>query len=227
MGEFGAGRADLARQRRWTALHHGICPAEVPLLLPFLRVMWRLAAPLAARGVRPTAVTAAGVGLAAAAVGAAARRPGIAAALVPAAALCDGLDGAIAVCGDGGSCSGARADAVADRLVDIGFATVLWRCGAPRPVAVAAAAVALGVDALRRARRVPARITVAERPSWAVCATLTCVSAARTDARWPVLCCAGVWLGLGAIGLGQVATGPPGVPSTAVARAGARCGSKA
>lgn len=184
--------------------------------------MWRLAAPLAARRVSPTAVTAAGVGLAGAAVATAARRPALAAVLVPAAALCDGLDGAVAVLSERAGPAGARADAVADRMVDAAFALVLVRCGAPRGVGVAAAGVAVCVDALRRWRRVPDRITVAERPTWTICATLACVSSARTSARWPVYCCAGVWLGLGAAGLWQVARRRPDVPSSAAARGGGR-----
>jgi hypothetical protein len=78
------------------------------------------------------------------------------------------------------------------------------------------------VDGLRRWRRVPARITVAERPSWAVCASLACASRAVTRQRWPVRCCVAVWLALGAVGLGQVAlTRRPDVPSTATSHAAA------
>jgi len=141
---------------------------------------------------------------------------------VPAAAVCDGLDGAVAVVADRAGAAGARADALADRVVDAAFAGVVWRCGASRSAAVAAAGVALGVDGLRRWRRVPARITVAERPSWAVCAALACASRAVTPKRWPVRCCVAVWLALGAAGLAQVAiTRRPDVPSTAASRAAA------
>jgi CDP-diacylglycerol--glycerol-3-phosphate 3-phosphatidyltransferase len=221
MGESGAGRADLERQRRWADLHHGIDPAGVPLLLPWLKLMWRLAAPVAARRVPPAAITGLGVALSGLAVATAPRRPAMAAALVPAAAVCDGLDGAVAVLGGRSSPRGARADAVADRVVDTAFAAVLWRCGAPAPMATIAAAAAVGVDVLRRRRRVPTVITVAERPSWTVCATLACASAARTTAGWPVRCCALVWLALGAIGLGQIVTRPPAGPSNATVPVGA------
>jgi phosphatidylglycerophosphate synthase len=221
MGESGARRADLDRQWRWAERHHGIDPADVPLLTPWLKLMWRLAGPLAARRVPPTAITALGVALAGMAVATAARRPAIAAALVPAAAVCDGLDGAVAVHSDRSSPRGGVADAVADRLVDTAFAAVLWRCGAPPAIAAAAAGAAVGVDGLRRWRRVPTVITVAERPSWTVCAALACASTARTAARWPVRCCAAVWLGLGAIGAAQIVTRPPGAPSSAAVLFGA------
>ncbi|HET6878441.1 MAG TPA: CDP-alcohol phosphatidyltransferase family protein [Jatrophihabitans sp.] len=213
------------RARRWSRLHHGIDPSGVPLLPAWLALMWRLAGPPVRWGIPPTAVTAAGLLLAGGSVAAAGAVPALAACLVVAAAVCDGLDGAVAVVGDRATRVGARADAVADRIADAAFAAVLWRCGAPWPLAVAAGALAVGVDAVRRVRRVPDRITVAERPSWAVCAALACVSAAVSDARWPQLVCAGVWVALAGIGLGQVATAPrrrADGPSSAACRGGAR-----
>jgi hypothetical protein len=74
----------------------------------------------------------------------------------------------------------------------------------PGGVAIACAAVALAIDTLRRLRRVPERITVAERPTWTVCTVLACSSAAVTSAQWPVLVCAAVWLAAGAVGLAQL-----------------------
>lgn len=188
--------------RRWSALHHGIDPAGVPLLLPWLRAMWWLAARL--RLVPPWVLTLAGVVLAADAVLLARRWPLAAAGLVVLAAVCDGLDGAVAVVADRASRAGARADAVADRLADVAFAAVLWRCGVPWGLALACAAAAVGVDLLRRLRRVPAAITVAERPTWTVCAALAGGCAFVTSAQWPVLVCAAVWLGAGVVGLAQV-----------------------
>jgi CDP-diacylglycerol--glycerol-3-phosphate 3-phosphatidyltransferase len=188
--------------QRWSALHHGIDPARVPLLLPWLRLMWRLAGPL--RAVPPAAITVLGVIVAADAVLLAGPHPWAAAVAVLLAALCDALDGAVAVVASRVSVLGARADAVADRLSDAAFAGVLWRTGVPWPVALGCAAAALGVDALRRLRGVPARITVGERPTWTVCAVLACGSAAVTSASWPVLSCAAVWLAAGMIALGQL-----------------------
>jgi CDP-diacylglycerol--glycerol-3-phosphate 3-phosphatidyltransferase len=189
--------------QRWSAQHHGIDPSGVPLLLPWLRLLWRVARPLA--WVPPTFLTALGVLLAVDAVLLAGSVPAVAAVVVVAAALCDGLDGAVAVVADRATPAGARADAIADRICDAAFAAVLWRCGVPWWVAVGCAALALGVDGLRRLRRVPALITVGERPTWTICAALACISAAVTSADWPVLVCAGVWLAAGAVALTQVA----------------------
>jgi CDP-diacylglycerol--glycerol-3-phosphate 3-phosphatidyltransferase len=154
--------------------------------------------------VPPTAVTAAGVLLAVDAVLLAGSSPLAAGACVAVAVVCDGLDGAVAVVGRGGSRLGARADAVADRVVDALFALVLWRCGAPWWAALAVGLFAVGVDVVRRLRRVPDRITVGERPTWALCAALACISAAVTAAVWPQYVCAGVGTVLGLLALGQV-----------------------
>jgi archaetidylinositol phosphate synthase len=189
--------------RRWSALHHGIDPARVPLLSPWLRLMWWLARRL--RRVPPTAVTVLGMLLAAVAVPVAGPWPEAAGGVVLVAVLCDGLDGAVAVVADRASVSGAVADAVADRMSDLAFAAVLWRCGVPWPVAALCGVVAVGVDLVRRVRRVPARITVGERPTWTICTLLACGSAAVTSAQWPVLACAAVWLAAGVAALLQVA----------------------
>jgi CDP-diacylglycerol--glycerol-3-phosphate 3-phosphatidyltransferase len=189
--------------QRWSGLHHGIDPSRVPLLAPWLRLMWRLARPLA--WLPPTALTALGVVLAADAVLLAGSLPWAAGLAVLAAVLCDGLDGAVAVIADRATRSGAIADAVADRLVDVAFAAVLWQCGVPGELAIACGALALAVDAVRRLRHVPSRITVGERPTWAVCTVLACGSAAVTSAQWPVVVCAAVWAAAGVVALAQVA----------------------
>lgn len=188
--------------QRWSALHHGIDPAGVPLLAPWLRLMWRLARPLAR--VPPTALTALGLALALTAVPLARGWPWIAAGVVVAAVFCDGLDGAVAVLADRATSSGARADAVADRLAELAFAAVLWRCGVPWAAAAGCGVLAVSVDGVRRRRNLPARLTVAERPTWTVCTVLACGSAAVTPAQWPVLVCAGVWAGAGLLGVAQL-----------------------
>jgi len=199
------GRPDEPFADRWSALHHGIDPRGVPLFLPWLRLLWWLARPL--RAVPPTAITALGVVLALDAAFLAASHPGWAAVAVVLAALCDGLDGAVAVVAGRATRFGAVADAVADRLADVAFAAVLWRAGAPLGLAAVCGALAVGVDGLRRWRHVPTRITVGERPSWTVCAALAGISAAVTTAGWPVVTCAAVWCGLGVLALAQAATG--------------------
>lgn len=187
---------------RWSALHHGIDPARVPLLMPWLRLMWLLARPL--RAVPPVVLTVCGVLCAVAAAVLAAPLPWAALGLVLAAVLCDGLDGAVAVLAGRASAAGARLDAVADRISDAAFAAVLWGCGVPWGVALACGAVAIGVDVLRRVRRVPDRITAGERPTWTVCTVLACGAAGVTAAQWPVLVCAAVWLAAATVALAQV-----------------------
>jgi CDP-diacylglycerol--glycerol-3-phosphate 3-phosphatidyltransferase len=189
--------------QRWSALHHGIDPAGVALLAPWLRLMWWLARPV--RRVPATAFTVLGVLLAVDATLLAGPLPWLALALVLGAVVCDGLDGAVAVLADRATASGALADAVADRLSDAAFAGVVWQCGAPAWLAVLCGALALAVDAVRRLRRVPSRITVAERPTWTVCTVLACGSAGVTSAQWPVVVCAAGWIAAAVVGLAQLA----------------------
>jgi CDP-diacylglycerol--glycerol-3-phosphate 3-phosphatidyltransferase len=190
--------------QRWSALHHGIDPADVPMLSGWLRLMWRVARPLVRWRVPPTYITLLGILLALDAVLLAGSLPWAAAIAVVAAVVCDGVDGAVAVLADRASRSGAAADAIADRVADVAFAAVLWRCGVPWWLAVVAGLLAVSVDGARRLRAVPARVTVAERPTWTICAVLASGSAAVTSAQWPVLVCAAVWVTAGAVGLGQV-----------------------
>ena len=203
MGESGAGRAGLT-SRGWSELHHGIDPAEVPFLRGWLRIVTALARPV--RGVPPMVFTVAGAGFAVLAV-ALAGWPWVALALVLTAVLCDGLDGAVAVLADRASALGAVADKVADRVADTAFALVIWRCGAPWWLAVLAAALSLGHEALRTVRGGAAlsRITVAERPSRVICTVLACVSAGLSAAAWPATVCAAVWVALAVVGAWQVA----------------------
>jgi CDP-diacylglycerol--glycerol-3-phosphate 3-phosphatidyltransferase len=186
----------------WSALHHGIEPSGVPMLGSWLRLMWWLARPVAR--VPPIAFTVLGVLLALVAALLAGPLPWAALALVLGAVLCDGLDGAVAVLANRATRWGAAADAVADRVSDAAFAAVLWQCGAPWWLALGCGLLALAVDLLRRARRVPSRITVAERPTWTVCTVLACGSAGVTSAEWPVTVCAGVWAAAGVAGLVQL-----------------------
>ncbi|MDQ2795846.1 MAG: CDP-alcohol phosphatidyltransferase family protein [Actinomycetota bacterium] len=193
-----------APAQRWSKLHHGIDPAGVPLLGPWLSLMWWLAAPLVRLRVPPTAVTVAGVLLAVDAVLLAGRYPWAAGVCVLASVVCDGLDGAVAVVGDAATRSGAIADAMADRISDVAMAAVIWRCGAPWELAATAGVLAVGIDAVRRVRRIPGRITVAERPTWTICVLLACLCATLGPADWPATVCAGVWVALAVLGTGQL-----------------------
>ncbi|MGH3493716.1 MAG: CDP-alcohol phosphatidyltransferase family protein [Sciscionella sp.] len=190
----------------WSALHHGLGPGEVPLLRPWLRLMWWLARPLARLRVPPLVITLAGVVLAFDAALFASHLPWLAFAMVALSVVCDGLDGAVAVMGSRASESGSIADKVADRVADCLFAVVLWRCGAPWWLALAAGALSLVHEGLRVAlggARL-ARITVAERPTRAICTVLACGCAGVCSASWPPTVCAAVWIALAVVGLGQL-----------------------
>ncbi|MGI8679157.1 MAG: CDP-alcohol phosphatidyltransferase family protein [Jatrophihabitans sp.] len=199
-----------APARRWSQLHHGIDPTEVPLLGRWLRTMWWLARPLVRLRVPPTLVTMVGVLLAVDAVPLAARFPWAAGVCVLGSVVCDGLDGAVAVLRDHATRSGALADALADRVSDVAMAAVIWRFGAPWWLAATAGALAVGVDALRRIRRTPERLTVAERPTWTVCTLLACLCATVGSATWPAAVCASVWVAAGALGTAQLVRTAPG-----------------
>jgi phosphatidylglycerophosphate synthase len=169
--------------------------------------MWAGGRVLDRFGVSPTTVTATGVTLAAAAVAAAEHHPQLAGAAVVGAALCDGLDGATAIVGGRVTRSGALADAVADRLCDGAFAAVLWRRGAPAGAALTAAGLAWGVDILRRVRRVPDRITVAERPTFTICAAVACASSLVIDGERGARISTSIWITAGAVGIVQLISG--------------------
>ena len=186
MGESSDQRDDLIEA--WSALHRGLRPS--PLVRRWLTLMWSLARPLAEARVPPAAITAAGVLLAVDAPLLAARLPLVALVLVLAAALCDGLDGAVALLQARTTRAGAVADTIADRIADTAFALVIWQAGAPLWLALVAAALSVGLEL---ARRRPL-ITVAERPTRVICTALACVSAAISDAAWPPTVCAAVWV---------------------------------
>ena len=186
MGESSDQRDDLIEA--WSALHRGLRPS--PLVRRWLTLMWTLARPLAEARVPPAAITAAGVLLAVDAPLLAARLPLVALVLVLAAALCDGLDGAVALLQARTTRAGAVADTIADRIADTAFALVIWQAGAPLWLALVAAALSVGLEL---ARRRPL-ITVAERPTRVICTALACVSAAISDAAWPPTLCAAVWV---------------------------------
>ena len=194
------------RAQEWSALHHGIDPARVPLLSGWLKAMWTLSAPLARVRTPPVALTVLGALFAVDAVLLAAAQPWVALALVLLSVLCDGLDGAVALLSRRVTVAGGYADKIADRVADTAFAAVLWRCGAPWQLALAAGALSLAHEAIRTVRRgtLLARLTVAERPTRAVCAALACGSSAVSSATWPPTVCAAVWTALALVGLAQL-----------------------
>ena len=170
MGESGARRAGLTTAG-WAQLHHGIDPDQVPFLRGWLRLVWATARPV--KRVPPMVFTVAGVVFA---LGAVFAGRWAALVLVLVAVLCDALDGAVALLAGRVSAFGSLADKCADRIADTAFALVVWRCGAPLWLAVAAAAVALLLEGVREVRGGAARavLSVCERPSRVICTVLAC-----------------------------------------------------
>jgi CDP-diacylglycerol--glycerol-3-phosphate 3-phosphatidyltransferase len=156
--------ADMLRE--WSHLHDGFDVERSRLVRTWLLVVHVLAVPLARWQVAPTAVTVVGVGVAGLAL---VSGPLVAAVLVVLAALCDGLDGAIALRrGVAGRPHATSIDHTADRLTDVVFAGALWHAGASWLVAAAAAVTTLGYEAVRTRMRSSGRdvaaVTVGERP---------------------------------------------------------------
>lgn len=216
MGESGARRPGL-NLAGWSALHHGIDPARVPLLHTWLRLVWCVARPL--RVVPPLVLTALGAVLAVDALLLASSQPWIALALVVLATLCDALDGAVALISSRVTRFGALADKVADRIADTAFAFVIWRFGAPLWLAAVAATLSLAHEAVREigAAVLRSTITVAERPTRVICTLVASVCSGVSSAAWPQTVSAAVWVALAAVGLVQLVTRSRG-PSNAAGR---------
>jgi phosphatidylglycerophosphate synthase len=198
--------------RRWAAVHGGMRADANPVAHGWLRLMWRLASPLARRGVPPNAITASGALLGAAAVGAAlaGQRAGAGLALLAMllSALADGLDGAVAILSGRATARGACLDRWADRVVDACWALVLWALGAPLWAAAALVAASLVQEGWRHSlgSRTVDLITVCERPTRLVCAALAafCVLVAP-QAGWTTAVCSAVWGATALIALAQLA----------------------
>lgn len=194
--------------RRWAAVHPGMS-ASTPLVRGWLRLMWALASPLAARSVPPNAVTAAGALLGPLAVAAALGPPRWLAVLVLvlilAGAVADGLDGAVAILADRVSRFGARLDRWADRIVDSSWALVLWAFGAPWWAALLLIGATLAQEA-SRGDYARGLITVCERPTRLICTALAALCAALAPtATWTASVCAAVWGAAAAVALAQLA----------------------
>ncbi|MGQ7295592.1 CDP-alcohol phosphatidyltransferase family protein [Quadrisphaera sp. KR29] len=183
--------------RRWSAAHGGT--AASPLVRAWLGGVRAVASPLAAAGVRPSAITVVGLLLAlvalvpaAAQVHAGGRWALLVPLLLAAAALADGLDGAVAVLGGTASRSGAVLDAACDRLADAAALGVLWLLGAPAlPVLVALGAGQLHEYVRARAQAEgmagPGAVTVSERPTRVAVAAmfaLGCGTYPQVAATW-------------------------------------------
>ncbi len=197
----------------WQRLH-GTDPRSSRMVLGWLRISHAVALPLARRGVPPNAITLAGVVVAAAVVPlalAGGHWPLLAAPVVVVSGLVDSLDGAVAVLSRRASRWGALADALADRVSDAAYCVALWLLGAPAWLAVLAGGLGY-LHEYARARAAglglteAGTITVAERPTRIVGATMFLLAAGLYPASAEVWATAGAAFGavVGVVGLAQL-----------------------
>jgi CDP-diacylglycerol--glycerol-3-phosphate 3-phosphatidyltransferase len=178
-------------------LHGGIAPTR--LVGGWLVAVYQLARPL--RRVPPWLLTLAGVLLGWSAPLVAAW-PVLAAGCVLAGALCDALDGAVAVLSERVSTFGAVLDAVADRLTEAAYGVALWRLGVPGPLCAAVVGVGWLHEYVRARAGVVGAITVAERPTRVLFAFFLLLSAGVAPRLVPPACA--VWLAVALVGAGQL-----------------------
>jgi archaetidylinositol phosphate synthase len=217
----------------WSSLHGGIRPS--PVVRGWLRLVRALSAGPVAR-VPPDVLSVLGVlVLVGAGALAVVGRSGptastlLTALLVIVAGILDGLDGAVALRTGRARPLGAVVDAVCDRLGDLVLAGILLVLGAPVAWAAATAALTLLHEYARaRAQSVGmpgvGAVTVAERPTRLIVVALAAAGAAAFPAGVPLAgwawgtTFAVTWVGLGIVGLGQLASGlvrtvPPTFPT--------------
>lgn len=196
----------------WQRLHGGYDPRGNAMVRGWLSISYAVARPFAAARVPPDLVTLVGVLVSALALWPAAaggRWLLVAALVVVLSGLLDNVDGAVAVLTDRATAWGAVLDAVADRLGDLVFVGALLAAGAPGPVCAAGAVLMLLHEYLR-ARATAAGmsevgvITVWERPTRVIVTAVFLVAGAVLGDPWPALG-AWAWVGLGAVGIGQLA----------------------
>lgn len=196
----------------WQRLHGGYDPRGNRLVRGWLSMSYAVARPFATAAVPPDVVTLVGL-----LVSALALWPAVAggwwllaaAAVVVVSGLLDNVDGAVAVLTGRATAWGGVLDAVADRLGDLLFVATLLAAGAPGPVCAAGAGLMLLHEYLR-ARAAAAGmsevgvITVWERPTRVIVTAVFLVAGAVLGDPWPALG-AWAWVGLGVVGLGQLA----------------------
>jgi CDP-diacylglycerol--glycerol-3-phosphate 3-phosphatidyltransferase len=212
--------------RAWSALHAGIDPHGNRVVLWWLRGMYRLARPLARRGIHPDVVTASGLWLAFGALVAASgggRWPLLATGFLVAGSVTDGLDGTLAVLTDRATRWGGVLDAVVDRASDVVLLGALVMLGGGQvsggrstlqgslPAgAVAAGGALFALEYLRaRAGESGARITtitVGERPTRLVLTGVSLWCAGLFPARAAEIGSVGAWSVclLSVLGFGQL-----------------------
>lgn len=169
---------------QWQVQHNApdVDPAKTKVLRGFLTFTYRLARPLARRGVSPTSVTFAGLWFAALVPVTAMRLPLVAAAICALSSVVDGVDGAVAGLTGRATRSGFVLDSFVDRLAEAAFFGALVAAGGD---ARASAAGWAGVMMLEytRARAGNAGlgeigiVTIAERPTRVLCVVFGLIGA--------------------------------------------------
>jgi len=200
----------------WSRLHGGFDPAQAaPPVRGWVRLAYRIGSWLGRRRVGPAAVTTAGLVLCLAVPAVVPLGRGgllLATLLVLAAAVADGLDGAVAVITGRVSRLGYVYDSVADRLGELAWLAALRLAGAPGWL-VAAAGAASWLHEYARARATAAGmneigvVTVAERPTRVLVTIFGLLAAAVAPVAVPlsVTVAAALWLTLALVGLCQLA----------------------
>ena len=204
----------------WSALHGGFDPERAsPIVRGWLRLAWRGGSALARLRIGPTTVTGFGLLLCLAVPFAVLAGPVgllLGGVLVLLASFADGLDGAVAVISGKASRLGYVIDSVADRLGELAWLVALWLAGVPAWLAVAGGVLSwlheyVRARATAGGMREIGAVTVGERPtrvSVAISALIVGGAAGLVHPGWDavVVTVAGaVWLGLGAVGLAQLA----------------------
>lgn len=198
---------------RWQVQHRApdLNPADTTVLRLFLTLTYRLAAPLARRGVLPATVTLAGLWLALTVPVVATWSPATAAGLCVLSSVIDGVDGAVAGLSDRASARGFVLDSVVDRLAEIAFFGALVAAGG-HFIAAATGWAAIVMIEYTRARAGNAGleqvgiVTIAERPTRVLCVVFALVAAAIMPSRATLMANtgAGIATATAIVGLAQL-----------------------
>jgi phosphatidylglycerophosphate synthase len=183
----------------WSRSHGGLRPTG--LVGGWLRLIYPIAARVHA--VPPLVFTIGGVLVGWLAVWPAVEGwPVLAAACVAGAAVCDGLDGAVAILSRRVSVFGALADRFADRLTEVGWALALWLAGAAGWACTAACVTGLLHEYVRARAGIAMPLTMSERPTRVLFAALGLLGEAVVagSLRWVVP----VSFAVAVIGFGQL-----------------------
>lgn len=196
----------------WRELHGGYDPRGSALVRGWLSLTYAVARLPARAGVPPDALTGLAFVLSAAAVAAAApggRWPLAASVLVVLSGLLDSVDGAVAVLTGRATRWGYVLDSVLDRVDDTAYLLALGLAGAPGWLCVTGG-VLMFLQEFTRARAGAAGmagvgvVTVSERPTRVVVtAAFLAGTGGFDDQLWAGLGAA-AWVGLGAVGFGQL-----------------------